>query len=126
VAQAIEQLPLDALDLIFVENIGNILCTAEVDLGENYKVVVASVADGMHVPEKYPLAFRNAFAATITKADLLPHVNFNLGAYISQLMELNSDLKIFPVSARKDEGIEEWGQLIGRMLWKGRRLINVN
>lgn len=126
VARAIEQLPLEQLDLIIIENVGNILCTVDVDLGENFRLLAVSVTDGMHGPEKYPLAFKSAFAVAITKTDLLPHVNFNLGAYISQLMQVNSNLKIFPLSAEKDEGTEDWSQLIGRMLWKGRRFISVN
>jgi hydrogenase nickel incorporation protein HypB len=125
IAEALKQLPLDELDIILVENVGNLVCPAEFDLGDDYKIVVSSVPEGMDKPAKYPLAFQKAFAAVITKIDLLPYTDFNLGIYIEQLFKINSNLKIFPVSALKEEGLEEWSQLIGRMAWKKRRNLNV-
>lgn len=69
ISEALKQLPLNELDLIFVENVGNLVCPAEFDLGEDYKIAVSSVAEGMDKPAKYPLVFREAFAAVITKTD---------------------------------------------------------
>lgn len=123
--EAFKQLPLDELDLIFVENVGNLVCPAEFDLGDDFKVVVSSVTEGMDKPAKYPLAFREAAAAVITKTDLLPYVEFNLGSYVEKLFKINSNIMIFPVAAVKDEGIEEWSQLIGRLVWKKRRQLNI-
>lgn len=123
VARALKELPLDVLDLIFIEN-DEYTSPNNNDLGEQFKIVVASVEEGMDKPRQYA-GFRDAFAAVITKIDLLPNENFDLGSYINQLLEVNDKLKIFPLSAQKEEGIEEWSQLIGRMLWKGRRNINV-
>ncbi len=125
IREAIKQLTVEELDLIIVENIGNLVCPAEFDLGGDVKVVVASVTEGMDKPTKYPLAFKEAAIAVITKTDLLPYVEFNLGAYIDTLFKLNPNIKIFPVTSTKDEGIEEWCQLIGRLIWKKRRSINV-
>ncbi|MDN5345522.1 MAG: hydrogenase nickel incorporation protein HypB [Clostridia bacterium] len=125
VNEALRQLPLNDLDIIFVENVGNLVCPAEFDLGDDYKIVVASVPEGMDKPAKYPLAFQKAFAALITKIDLLPYSDFNLGAYIEQLLTINPNLKIFPLSALKGEGVEEWSQFIGRVAWKRRRNLDV-
>lgn len=121
VQDALNQLPIDHLDLIFVENVGNLVCPAEFDLGDDLKIVVSSVAEGMDKPAKYPLAFQKACAAVISKVDLIPYTDFNLGAFIDTIFKINANLKIFPVSAVKDEGIEEWSQFIGRMIWQRRR-----
>lgn len=123
IARALEELPLDVLDLIFIENDEHAGLNSN-DLGEQFKVIVASVEEGMDKPGRYA-GFRDGFAAVINKIDLLPDDNFDLGSYINQLLEINDKLKVFPLSAQKEEGIEEWSQLIGRALWKGRRNINV-
>lgn len=121
IREALQQLPLDHLDLVIVENVGNLVCPAEFDLGEDMKIVVSSVSEGMDKPEKYPLAFQKAGVNVITKMDLIPYTDFKLESFIEKVFKINPMLKIFPVSAVKNEGIEEWSQFIGRMLWKKRR-----
>ncbi|MEL7563941.1 MAG: hydrogenase nickel incorporation protein HypB [Dehalobacterium sp.] len=121
IREALDQLPMDHLDIVFVENVGNLVCPAEFDLGGDLKIVVSSVSEGMDKPAKYPLAFQKSCANVITKVDLVPYTDFDLGAFIETVFKINPTLKIFPVSAVKDEGIEEWSQFIGRMLWKRRR-----
>ncbi|TGE31135.1 hydrogenase nickel incorporation protein HypB [Desulfosporosinus sp. Sb-LF] len=125
IGDALNQLPLDELDLIIIENVGNLVCPAEFDLGDDYKITISSVTEGMDKPAKYPLAFREAYGVVITKTDLLPYTVFNLGSYVEELFKINGNLKIFPVSALKDEGIEDWSQLIGRMIWRKRRNLTV-
>ena len=124
IREALDQLPIDKLDIIFVENVGNLVCPAEFDLGDDLKIVVSSVAEGMDKPAKYPLAFQKACANVITKIDLMPYTDFDLGAYIESVLKINPNLKVFPLSAVKDYGVEEWGQFIGRMLWNRRRESN--
>jgi hydrogenase nickel incorporation protein HypB len=121
VNEALRRLPLANVDLIIVDNDSNLSCPAEVDLGGDLKIVVSGVTEGMDMPAKHPVAFRKATVALISKIDLLPYGEFNLLAYIEQLVALNSGLKIFPLSALAGEGIEELSNFIGRMIWKKRR-----
>jgi hydrogenase nickel incorporation protein HypB len=105
---ALEELPLDELDAVFVENVGNLVCPAEFNVGENEKVVVLSVAEGEDKPLKYPLAFQEAAAAVITKIDLLPHVDVDLPALRANVAAVNPRLALFDVSGRTGEGVEAW------------------
>ena len=121
VNEALRQLPLGNVDLVVVENVGNLNCSAEVDLGGDLKIIVSGVTEGMDLPSRHSMAFQNASVALISKIDLLPHGEFNLLAYIEQLVAINAGLKIFPLSALVGEGIEELSNFIGRMVWKKRR-----
>jgi len=104
---------LDAIDLrqtrlLFVENVGNLVCPASWDLGESAKIVVLSVTEGEDKPLKYPKMFRNARHAVINKIDLLPHVDFDLDQAIAFAREVNPELQFFLTSARTGEGLERW------------------
>ena len=125
VENALKQLPLIELDLIIIKNVRHLICQAEFDLGDDFKITISSVAEGMDKPAKYPLAFSEAYAVVISKTDLLPDTDFNLGLYVEELFKINDNIKIFPVSALKDEGTEELSQLLGRMIWKKRRNLTV-
>lgn len=125
IEDALKQLPLIELDLIIIKNVRNLVSPAEFDLGDDFKITISSVTEGMDKQAKDPLAFREAYAVVITKTDLLPNTDFNLGSYAEKLFKINSNIKIFPVSALKDEGTEEWSQLLGRMIWKKRRNLTV-
>ncbi|UCH78964.1 MAG: hydrogenase nickel incorporation protein HypB, partial [Candidatus Coatesbacteria bacterium] len=105
---ALEELPLAELDAVFVENVGNLVCPAEFNVGENEKVVVLSVAEGEDKPLKYPLAFQEAAAAVLTKIDLLPHVDVDLAALRDNVAAVNPRLAVFDVSGRTGEGVEAW------------------
>ncbi|GFN23363.1 hydrogenase nickel incorporation protein HypB [Thermanaeromonas sp. C210] len=108
VYRALQEIDLSALDLIFIENVGNLVCPAEFDLGEDYKVALLSVTEGSDKPAKYPLVFREAQAVVVTKADLLPHTNFDLQAVEEEIKEANPAVKIFVTSAQTGEGLEAW------------------
>ena len=95
VARAFEELAPDTPDLLFIENVGNLVCPAAFDLGEHIKVALLSVTEGADKPAKYPGIFREAAAAVISKADLLPHIDFNLPSCITELKEINDKLEIF-------------------------------
>jgi hydrogenase nickel incorporation protein HypB len=99
---------LDALDVLVVENVGNLVCPAEFDLGETDKVMVLSVTEGDDKPTKYPVMFHVARVLLLNKIDLLPHVSFDVARASRDARALNLDLEIFPVSAKTGEGLEAW------------------
>jgi hydrogenase nickel incorporation protein HypB len=108
VHRALQDFPLEELDLVFVENVGNMVCPAEFDIGENAKVAVLSIAEGEDKPLKYPLLFREAKAVVLTKLDLLPHLSFDLEACRHHIRQVNAGLPIFEISARSGAGVREW------------------
>jgi hydrogenase nickel incorporation protein HypB len=108
VAAGLDRLDLGALDLVFVENVGNLVCPAEFDLGHHARAVVLSVTEGEDKPLKYPLAFRVADAVVVSKIDLLPHLTVDLGALRANIRRINAKVPIFELSARSGEGLEPW------------------
>jgi hydrogenase nickel incorporation protein HypB len=108
IAAALDSIDLDATDLLFIENVGNLVCPANWDLGEAAKIVLFSVTEGEDKPLKYPNMFRAARVAVITKLDLLPHVPFSLGRAVAYAREVNPDLAILHTSALAAAGLEEW------------------
>lgn len=108
VAEACRQLDLTGLDLLFIENVGNMVCPVEFDLGQDEVVALLSVAEGDDKPAKYPRLFQVAGAMLLTKTDLLPHVDFDDKKAIKQAMVLNGNLSVFPVSCRTGQGLEAW------------------
>ena len=105
---ALEEVDLACTDLLFIENVGNLVCPASWDLGETAKVVVFSVPEGEDKPLKYPKMFREARYAVLNKVDLLPFVPFDLDKAVAYAREVNPDLRFFYTSALKEEGLEEW------------------
>ncbi|MHB0877788.1 MAG: hydrogenase nickel incorporation protein HypB [Anaerolineae bacterium] len=108
IAAALVELPLATLDLLFIENVGNLVCPAGVALGEGRKVVVSSTPEGHDKPLKYPAVFREADAVVISKWDVAPHVGFDLDTYVGYLRQLNSAVPVFRLSARTGEGMAAW------------------
>lgn len=107
VFQALEDMDLDDLDIVFVENVGNMVCPAEFDIGEHAKIAVLSIAEGDDKPLKYPLLFQEAEAAVLTKIDLLPHVPFDLPACRRYIQEVHASLPVFEVGALRGEGLSD-------------------
>jgi hydrogenase nickel incorporation protein HypB len=110
VSAALKELPVDDLDLIFVENVGNLVCPSDFDLGEHGKIVVLSVAEGDDKPAKYPAIFAKSKALLINKIDLLEggHVDFDIERAKSDARKLNKGIEIFPISAKTGEGMNDW------------------
>jgi hydrogenase nickel incorporation protein HypB len=108
IEKALDNLPLDTIDLLFVENVGNLVCTAEFALGEHKKVMLLSVPEGDDKPHKYPLMFTEADVVLISKIDVLPHFDFDTKAFSRSVTGLNAASRIFPVSAKTGEGLEAW------------------
>lgn len=108
VRDAFSQLKNIETKLLIIENVGNLVCPAGYDLGEDIKIIIASTTEGDDKPLKYPAMFRNSSALVINKIDLLPFVNCSIDAIKNNALSINPGLKIFEVSCRTDEGIEEW------------------
>jgi hydrogenase nickel incorporation protein HypB len=108
VTEALEQIDLSATRLIFVENVGNLVCPASWDLGEVAKIVVFSVTEGEDKPLKYPKMFRESRYAVINKMDLMPHLNFDLDQAMAFARQVNPDLEFFLTSASQGQGLEQW------------------
>ena len=108
IESALKDMPLDNLDLVLIENLGNLICPAEFTLGEHKRVLIASLPEGDDKPIKYPLIFVDADAVIINKMDLLSHVDFDVAAFRRSVSGLNSDAEVFQISCKTGEGIEEW------------------
>ena len=108
VRSALESLALEGIQLLFVENVGNLVCPAGFDIGEDAKVVILSVAEGDDKPEKYPLIFERSSAMVLHKIDLLAMVDFDLEKARAAARATHPDLPIFELSARKGQGLEGW------------------
>jgi len=112
VGTALDDLDLAELDLLFVENVGNLVCPASWDLGESAKVVVFSVTEGEDKPLKYPKMFRVSRYAVLNKMDLLPYLPFDVDKAVAFAREVNPDLQFFFTSALTGEGMESWYELL--------------
>ena len=108
VNNALDNLPLADIDLLFIENVGNLICPAGFALGENCRVIISSTAEGDDKPLKYPVMFHNADLVLLNKIDLLSHVQFNAEAFSRAVGNINEKLKIMPGSCTPGEGIGEW------------------
>lgn len=108
VTNALEKLPLKTIELLFIENVGNLICPAGFSLGEHRKVVVSSIAEGDDKPAKYPIMFSLADAVVINKIDLLPLQEFDLTGFRKKVTGLNPKVTIFEVSCKTGQGIEPW------------------
>ncbi len=108
VRSAIPDIPLEAIDLLVIENVGNLVCPAEFTVGEDARWMVSSVTEGEDKPLKYPLMFRTCSLVAINKVDLLPHLDFELDRFGSNLARVNPDAATLRVSARNGEGVDAW------------------
>ena len=109
---ALEQALFPGLDILFIENVGNLICPTSYDLGEDFKVVLLSVTEGDDKPFKYPAIFARAAVSVITKSDLLPYTSFDLEAVRQQVATLNPDGAFLVTSARSGAGIDTWCRLL--------------
>jgi hydrogenase nickel incorporation protein HypB len=108
IESALKDMPLDNIDLVLIENIGNLICPSEFTLGEHKRVVISSLPEGDDKPTKYPLIFIDADAVIINKMDLLPHVDFDMGAFRRSITGLNPRAEIFELSSKTGQGIDRW------------------
>ncbi len=116
VISALETAELPETDILFIENVGNLICPTTYDLGEDFKVAVLSTTEGDDKPHKYPAIFARAEVTLITKIDLLPHLPFDLEAVREQLGTLNPAGTVFEVASTTGEGIDRWIEFLARRL----------
>ncbi len=107
-SSALSNMPLPDIRLLFIENVGNLICPAEFALGEHKKVLISSTPEGDDKPFKYPLMFHKVDALLLNKIDLLPYLKFNTEAFSRTVKGINSKVEIFPVSCTTGQGIQEW------------------
>ncbi len=105
---ALEALGTEQTDLVFLENVGNLICPAEYDTGAQLRVMILSVPEGDDKPLKYPLMFRNSDALIISKTDALPWFDFDVERCTERARKLNSEIAVFPLSAKTGEGMDAW------------------
>ena len=116
ISKAMVNFDLDALDLLFVENVGNLICPSQFDLGENFKLAVVSTTEGDDKPAKYPMLFSEARAVILNKTDLVPYTNFNSASFEADITAVNPQITILRVSATKGEGLGSWTDWLIRQL----------
>ncbi|MDP3950180.1 hydrogenase nickel incorporation protein HypB [Microbacterium sp.] len=108
VAKAMTNLVLDDLDLVLVENVGNLVCPAEFDVGTHHSVMVFAITEGEEKPLKYPVMFRSADVVLVNKMDLLPHLDFDLALFEANLARINPKATVIHLSARTGDGMADW------------------
>ena len=108
VRSGLGRLPLDQLDLLIIENVGNLVCPAEFDVGQHSCAMVYAVTEGEEKPLKYPVMFRACDVVVINKIDLLPHLDFDLGLFLANVRSVNPMARLIEVSARTGDGMEQW------------------
>lgn len=108
IKKALDNLALDQLDLVIVENVGNLICTAEFALGSHKKVMILSVPEGDDKPHKYPLMFAESDVVLVNKVDVLPYFDFKMDAFSTAVKGLHPSALLLPVSAKTGEGLDHW------------------
>ena len=108
IKSAIDEIDLEGIDILFVENIGNLVCPAEFDVGAHINAVVFSVTEGEDKPLKYPLAFRNSQLCIISKTDLLPYLDINIEKIKENIKKVNPQMDVIELSAKTGEGFADW------------------
>lgn len=108
ITKTLPEFELDSIDILFIENIGNLVCPSGYDLGQDYKIVILSVPEGNDKIPKYPVMFRRTDVTIINKIDLLPYVSFSLEKAKRNLNEINPEAQLKALSAKTGEGMKEW------------------
>lgn len=123
VADGLEAAHFNDVDILFLENVGNLVCPATYDLGEDFKVVLLSASEGADKPAKYPAIFSRASVCVITKSDLLPHVDFDFNVAKQHITALNPNCRILELSAKSGLGMDAWCTLVKERLKSKRTVV---
>lgn len=121
IRKCLEGFDLNALDLIIIENIGNLVCPAEFELGDDERVVVLSVTEGEDKPVKYPLMFNSSHTLLLNKVDLLPHLDYSVDEVMENIKRVNPKMTVFRTSAKTGEGIDEFVAHLAENIEKKKR-----
>lgn len=116
ISKVLDSFDLENLDVLFVENVGNLICPSQFDLGETFKLAVISTTEGDDKPAKYPMLFREARAVLLNKIDLIPYTNFNSGSFKSDLKKINAQVPLFEISCTSGAGLKEWYEWISEKI----------
>jgi hydrogenase nickel incorporation protein HypB len=116
IQNALNNLPLADIDLLLIENVGNLVCPAEFSIGEDLKVLIASVPEGDDKPYKYPLMFNTVDAIVLNKIDLLPYVKFNVDGFTKTVKTINPKVELFKVSCSTGAGIQAWAEWLSAQM----------
>ena len=108
ISKVLNEFDLENIDILFVENVGNLICPSQFDLGEEFKLAVVSTTEGDDKPGKYPMLFREAKAVLLNKIDLIPYTNFNFNNFKKDLDKINSQIPLFEISCTKGDGLKVW------------------
>jgi len=108
IRDALDEFDLAGIDLLIVENVGNLVCPAEFKVGEDHKVMLLSTTEGDDKPLKYPLMFHESSVLIVNKTDLIPYTNFSMDKAVGDARSINPGLEVYPVSCRTGEGLEGW------------------
>ena len=123
VRSALPSLPLDEIDLLVIENVGNLVCPAEFRVGEDVRVMVSSVTEGEDKPLKYPLMFRACELVLVNKIDLLPYLDYDVDAFLENLDQVHPGVEHLLVSARTGEGMDAWRAWLTALATRDRALV---
>ncbi len=121
IEEVLPELPLDSIQLLFIENVGNLVCPAEFNVGEDIKVMLLSVTEGEDKPLKYPLMFQESAALVLNKVDLLPYLDLDMERLKERAMSLNPKLKVFELSCKTGSGLDAWTDYLFRMVAEKNR-----
>ena len=116
ISKVLDSFDLMNLDVIFVENVGNLICPSHFDLGESFKLAIVSTTEGDDKPGKYPMLFREAKAVLLNKIDLIPYTNFNFNSFKADLDRINPQIPLFEVSCTKGDGLKAWFEWIEKQI----------
>jgi hydrogenase nickel incorporation protein HypB len=112
IEKAVRKIQIETIDLLIVENVGNLVCPAEFDIGEDARVVILSVTEGEDKPLKYPLMFLESDLALLNKTDLLPYLDYDIKTAVENILQIHPDIPVLKISAKTREGFEPWIQWI--------------
>jgi hydrogenase nickel incorporation protein HypB len=116
ISKALGSFNLDELDVIFVENVGNLICPSQFDLGETFKLAVVSTTEGDDKPAKYPMLFREARAVLLNKTDLISYTNFSLENFKKDLQMINAAQPLMEISCTRGDGMQEWYEWVSKQI----------
>ncbi len=116
ISKVLDSFDTDNLDVLFVENVGNLICPSQFDLGETFKLALVSTTEGDDKPGKYPMLFREAKAVVLNKIDLIPYTNFNYNSFSSDLKKINGRILQFKVSCTRGDGLKEWNKWMAEQI----------
>lgn len=118
IEKAVHEFNLESLDILFIENVGNLVCPSEFDIGENAKIAVVSTTEGDDKPAKYPLLFQEAEIVILNKIDLIPYTNFRRDLFLNDLRNINPELKVIETSCTAGKGLDIWFSWIREKTYK--------